>query len=257
MSFLKQEHASGMVGLVLLGMAGLLIVRVTMAGGFANFLDPSNRIDEAVMAQLGKVPGNAILLAQLEQDFPEEHGDFVDAVGAAARAEGPDNRVLVAANGWIARFFAAHARDFAAAPEAVLDSVNAAEHALLSDLQRNDEITCGALVTGTPLDQPLPPALEEKAGALLAARFAAIKAGRTDQQLRLALTPEDGAAMNAALRERGLDDAQMAVLAGEADPGSISKPMACDMAVAFTDAIRAQPPGRRALLIGATMGGVM
>lgn len=256
MSFLKQTHASGMVGLVLLGIAASLIVRVTLAGGFPNFLDPASRIDSAVMRQLEKVPGNAILLAQLEQDFPEEYGDFVDAVGAAARAEGPDNRVLLAANAWIAKFFAAHARDFAAAPDATLDSVNAAEYALLADLQRNDAITCGAMVTGTPLDQPLPAALEEKAGALLAAKFAAIKAGRTDQQLRLALTPEDGAAMQAALRERGLTDEQLAVLAGEADAGSISKPMACEMAVALADAIRAQPQGRRALLIGAMMGGV-
>jgi hypothetical protein len=256
MGFLKQEHASGMVGLVVLGAAALLFVRVTMAGGFENFFDPSNRVDEAVLAQLKKVPGNATLLAQLEQDFPEEHEDFVDTVGAAARAEGADNRVVVAANAWIAGFFAAHARDFAAAPDAVLDKVIAAEQAYYTDLQRNDEITCGAMVTGTPLDRPLPATLEEKAGALVAAKFAAIKAGRTDQQLRLALTPEDGKAMQAALRERGLSDEQLAVLAGEADPGSISKPMACEMAVALTDAIRAQPQGRRALLVGAMMGGV-
>jgi hypothetical protein len=257
MSFLKQEHASGMIGLVVLGIAATLIVRVTLAGGFENYFDPTNRMDEAVQFQLKKVPGNATLLAQLEQDFPDEHDDFVDTVGAAARAEGPDNRVLVAANAWIARFFAAHARDFAAAPDAVLDKVIAAEHAYFADLQKNDEITCGAMVTGTPLDQPLPAALEEKAGALVAAKFAAIKAGRTDQQLRLALTPEDGAAMQAALRERGLVDEQLAVLAGEADPGSISKPMACEMAVALADAIRAQPQGRRSLLVGAMMGGVM
>ena len=257
MSFLKQEHASGMIGLVVLGIAATLIVRVMLAGGFENYFDPTNRMEEAVQFQLKKVPGNATLLAQLEQDFPDEHDDFVDTVGVAARAEGPDNRVLVAANAWIARFFAAHARDFAAAPDAVLDTVIAAEHAYFADLQNNDEITCGAMVTGTPLDQPLPAALEEKAGALVAAKFAAIKAGRTDQQLRLALTPEDGAAMQAALRERGLGDEQLAVLAGEADPGSISKPMACEIAVALTDAIKAQPPGRRALLIGAMMGGVM
>lgn len=257
MSFVKQEHASGMIGLVILGVAATLIVRVLMAGGFENYFDPTNRVDEAVQVQLKKVPGNATLLARLEQDFPDEHENFVDTVGAAARAEGAENRVLVAANAWIARFFAAHARDFAAAPDDVLDTVNAAEHAYFTDLQKNDEITCGAMVTGTPLDQPLPEALEERAGALVAAKFAAIKAGRTARQLRLSLTPEDGAAMQKALRERGLTDEQLAVLAGEADPGSISKPMACEMAVALTDAIKAQPQGRRALLIGAMMGGVM
>jgi hypothetical protein len=255
MSFLTTKHASGMVGLVLVAVAARMVFGAIEAGGFDNYIYPAGKVDKAVMAELGKFPGNAVLLSQLERDFPDEHDDFVDTVGAAARAAGPDNRVLVAANAWMNRFLAAHARDFAAAPLPALDAVIAAEQAYLEDLQAYDEFVCGAVVTGTPLDRPLTSALEEKAGAMVARQFAAIKAGRVDQQLRLALTPRDREAMNAALRERGLLDDQIKVLSGEADPSSISRPLACELAVKVNDAIRAQPDGRRALLIGTKLSG--
>jgi hypothetical protein len=253
MSFIKQQHASGMIGLVLVGIAAAVIVRVTLAGGFANYFEPSRSIDSAVIAQLRNVPGNATLLERLEEDFPDQHDDFVAMVGAAARAEGSDDRVMIAAGQWINRFFEAHARDFAAAPRSSLEAVIAAEHDYVASLQRSDEITCGAVVTGTPLDRPLPEALEAKAGKVVAEKIAAIKAGRVDQQMRLAPTPNDREALLTELQARGLNDAQLEVLAGEADPGSISKPMACEMALAFLSAIRAQPEGRRELLIGTMM----
>lgn len=255
MSFVSTKHASGMVGLVLVAVAARMIFGAIEAGGFDNYIYPAGKVDKAVMAELGKFPGNEVLLTQLERDFPDEHDDFAETVGAAARGSGADDRVLVAANAWMNRFLAAHARDFAAAPLPALDAVISAEQAYLEGLQAYDSFVCGAVVTGAPLDRPLTAALEEKAGAVVARKFAAIKAGRVDQQLRLALTPLDREAMNTALRERGLVEEQIKVLAGEADPSSISQPMACELAVTFNDAVRAQPDGRRALLIGSRLAG--
>jgi hypothetical protein len=245
-----------MVGLVVLGLVARLGFGVVSAGGIENYFYPAGAVDQAVMTELGKFPGNGVLIAQLESDFPDEYKDFVDKVGKAARGQGPDNRVLVAANAWLNRFLAAHARDFAGAPLPALDAVLAAEQAYLTGLQAYDPLVCGAVVTGAPLDKPLTAALEQQAGTLVASQLAAIKAGRTNQQLRFALTPRDREAMAAALKERGLVEDQMKVLSGEADASSISGELACEAAVKVNDAIRAQPEGRRALLVGGKLGGV-
>lgn len=256
MSFLTTKHASGMIGVVILGLVARLGFGVVTAGGIDNYFNPRGAVDQELMAELGKFPGNGVLIARLESDFPDEYKDFVDKIGKAARAQGPDDRVLVVANMWLGDFLAAHTRDFAAAPMPALDAVLAAERAYLEGLAAYDELVCGAVVTGTPLDKPLTPALEEQAGALVASKFAAIKAGRTDQQLRFALTPKDREAVAAALKERGLGEDQLKVLSGEADASSISGEMACEAAVKVNEAIRAQPESRRALLIGAQLGGV-
>jgi hypothetical protein len=256
MSFLTTKHASGMIGVVLLGLVVRLGFGVAAAGGIENYFYPKGAVDQAMMAELSKFPGNGVLIAKLEADFPDEYKDFVSKVSKAARVEGAQNRVPVAANAWLATFLAAHARDFAGAPLPALDAALAAEQTLLEGLQAYDPIVCGAVVTGAPLDKPLTAALEEQAGALMASRFAAIKAGRTDQQLRFAITPKDRAALAAALNERGLVEDQMKVLTGEADPSSISGEMACEAAVKLNEAIRVQPDSSRALLIGAKLGGV-
>lgn len=255
MSFLTTKHASGMVGIVLVGLVVRLGFAVAAAGGVENYFFPGRQVDHALMEQLSKFPGNGVLLAQLERDFPDEHKDFVDTVADAARREGPQNRVLVAANLWLNRFFIAHTRDFAGAPMPALDAVLEAERSYLAGLQAYDEIVCGSVVAGAPLDKPLTAPLEEQAGKLVATKLAAIKAGRVDQQLRFALTPKDREALGEALQKRGIVDDQLAVLTGEAPVSSISHEMACELAVTLNDAVRAQPEGRRALLVGATMGG--
>lgn len=255
MSFLTTKHASGLVGVVLFAYVVRLGFGVAAAGGIENYFYPAGAVNQEVMAELGKFPGNGVLIAQLEADFPDEYKDFVSKVGKAARGTGPDNRVLIVANSWLNGFLAAHARDFAGAPLPALDAVLAAEKTYLAQLQDYDPLVCGAVVTGAPLDKPLTAGLEEQAGALVASKFAAIKAGRTDQQLRFAITPTDREALAAALRERGLVEDQMKVLSGEADPSSISGELACEAAVKLNEAIRAQPDSRRALLIGAQLGG--
>ena len=255
MSFLTAKHASGMIGLVVLGLVARVGFGVVAAGGFNNYFYPAGAVDQEVMAELGKFPGNGVLIAQLEADFPDEYKDFVDKVGKAARAQGPDNQVLVVANSWLGSFLAAHARDFAGAPLPALDAALAAEQTYLAGLQAYDPIVCGAVVTGAPLDKPLTAALEEQAGAVVASKFAAIKAGRTDQQLRFAITPKDREALVGDLKARGLVEDQLKVLSGEADPSSISGELACEAAVTLNEAIRAQPDSRRALLIGAKLGG--
>lgn len=255
MSFLTTKHASGLVGVVLLAYVVRLGLGVVAAGGVENYFNPRGAMDQELMAELGRFPGNGVLIAQLEADFPDEYEDFVDKVGKAARGTGPDNRVLVVANSWLGTFLAAHARDFAGAPLPALDAVLAAEQTYLAGLQAYDPIVCGAVVTGAPLDKPLTATLEEQAGALMASKFAAIRAGRVDQQLRFAITPKDREALVGALEERGLMEDQMKVLSGEADPSSISGELACEAAVTLNEAIRAQPDSRRALLIGAKLGG--
>ncbi|MBA4009048.1 MAG: hypothetical protein C0486_09755 [Erythrobacter sp.] len=255
MSFLTTKHASGLVGVVLLAYVVRLGLGVVAAGGVENYFNPRGAMDQELMAELGKFPGNGVLIAQLEADFPDEYEDFVDKVGKAARGTGPDNRVLVVANSWLGTFLAAHARDFAGAPLPALDAVLVAEQTYLAGLQAYDPIVCGAVVTGAPLDKPLTATLEEQAGALMASKFAAIKAGRVDQQLRFAITPKDREALVGALKERGLMEDQMKVLSGEADPSSISGELACEAAVKLNEAVRAQPDSRRALLIGAQLGG--
>lgn len=255
MSFLTTKHASGLVGVVLLAYVVRLGLGVVAAGGVENYFNPRGAMDQELMAELGRFPGNGVLIAQLEADFPDEYEDFVDKVGKAARGTGPDNRVLVVANSWLGTFLAAHARDFAGAPLPALDAVLAAEQTYLAGLQAYDPIVCGAVVTGAPLDKPLTATLEEQAGALMASKFAAIKAGRVDQQLRFAITPKDREALVGALEERGLMEDQLKVLSGEADPSSISGELACEAAVTLNEAIRAQPDSRRALLIGAKLGG--
>ncbi|MCL9999220.1 MAG: hypothetical protein NBV68_07550 [Erythrobacter sp.] len=256
MSFLTTKHASGMIGLVVLGLVARLGFGVAEAGGIDNYFNPAGAVDQELMAELGKFPGNGVLIAQLQADFPDEYKDFVSKVGKAARGTGPDTRVLVVANTWLNTFLAAHARDFAGAPLPALDAVLAAEQTYLAGLQDYDPIVCGAVATGAPLDKPLTAALEEQAGALVASKFAAIKAGRTDQQLRCAITPKDREALAGDLKQRGLVEDQMKVLSGEVDPSSISGELACEAAVTLNEAIRAQPDSRRALLIGAKLGGV-
>ena len=256
MSFLTTKHASGMIGLVVLGLVARVGFGVVQAGGIDNYFNPRGAVDQEMMAQLGKFPGNGVLIAQLEADFPDEYKDFVARIGKTARAGGGEKQVLLVANTWLGTFLAAHTRDFAAAPLPALDTALAAEQTYLKGLEAYDPIVCGAVVTGTPLDKPLTADLEEKAGAVMASRFAAIKAGRTDQQLRFAITPKDREALAAALKQRGLVEDQMKVLTGEADPSSISGEMACEAAVTLNEAIRAQPDSRRALLIGAKLGGV-
>lgn len=255
MSFLTTKHASGMIGLVVLGLVARVGFGVVQAGGFENYFYPAGAIDKELVAQLGKFPGNGVLIARLEADFPDEYKDFVGKVGKAARAGGGEKQVLLVANRWLGTFLAAHARDFAAAPLPALDAALAAEQTFLAGLEAYDPLVCGAVVAGTPLDKPLTAELEEKAGALVASKFAAIKAGRTDQQLRFAITPKDREALASDLKARGLGEDQMKVLSGEADPSSVSGELACEAAVTLNEAIRAQPDSRRALLIGAKLGG--
>lgn len=255
MAFKDQNHASGMVALVLLAIVGGLIGRVVWAGGVEEYFIPGKAIESEVMAQLEAYPGNEALLEQLETSFPDAYDDFSEVVGAAARGPGGEDRVLIAANTWINRFFANHANDFGAAPLVHLDRVMELEQQFLEDLRAHDEYACAAYAKGQPQDRPLPESFDVTGGEIAKARFAAIRAGRSDQQLRLALNPGHWQALETTMRERGLNDEQIAVVFGEADPQSIGAPLACEMAIELVSAIRAQPDEPRALLIGAYVSG--
>ena len=207
------------------------------------------------MTELETVPGNRVIMEQLEADFPRDFDDFSDVVGAAVRSEEPEDRVIVAANNWITNFFANHSNDFAAAPMTNLDAVIDLELGLLQSLKAHDEFACADYAKGEPQDQPLPEELDQEAGAIVAARFSAIRAGRSDQQLRLLATPSDFDALQQTMADRGLNQEQIAVAFGQADSASIGAPLACKMAIELVNAIRDQPEERRALLIGAYVTG--
>ncbi len=256
MSFANQKTASGMIGFLVIGMVVMLVVRSVLAGGFENVVIPGAALENEIVEQLEAYPGNRVLLARLESDFPRAFDDFSGAMGDAARGPGGEDRVLIAANAWFGNFFASHDRDFAAAPIASLDRVMELEQSFLNSLRDHDEYACANYAKGQAQDKVLPESYDEAAGEIVAARFSAISAGRNDQQLRLGLTPTDYEALEATLRGNGLNDEQIAVVYGEADPASIGAPLACEMALEMVSAIRAQPEERRALLIGAYASGV-
>lgn len=250
MSYVKQTHASGMVGLVLLAVAVSWIAKVVLAGGFENLFDPNAASEAALVEELAAYPGNEMLFEQLETSFPDEYEDFTETLGRAARGPGGEDRVLVAGGEWIARFFARHSNDFAASPIEHLDRVITLEQGFFEDLRAHDEYACAAMAKREPLDQPLPQKFDTAGDAILAARFAAIRGGRSNQQLRFKTTPEDYAAVEATMRGNGLNDEQVEVAFGVADPASIGAPLACEMQIELIRAIRAQPEESRALLIG-------
>jgi hypothetical protein len=256
MSFATQKHASGMIGVLVVGLIGWFIFRAVLAGGFENMMIPGAALENEVVEQLEAYPGNDVLLERLEADFPRAYDDFTEAMGRAARGQGGENRVLVAANVWMGNFFASHDRDFAAAPIANLDRVIDLEQDFLESLRDHDEYACAAYAKGEAQDRKLPESFDAAGGEIVAARFSAIAAGRNDQQLRLGLTPTDYEALEATMRGNGLNDEQIAVVYGAADPASIGAPLACEMAIELVSAIRAQPEERRALLIGSYASGV-
>lgn len=255
MSYSQQKHASGMIGVVILGLVGWLIVRIVLAGGPEEFFIPGAALENEIVAELEAYPGNDVLLEQLETNFPRAFDDFKETLGRAARSDGPEDRVLVVGNRWIAEFFASHDRDFAGAPIANLDAVINLELGFLESLRDHDEYACAAYAKGEPQDEPLPESFDAAGGEIVAARISAILAGRSDQQLRFALSPTDYAALTATLRQNGLNDEQIDVVYGAAEPGSIGAPLACEMALELVKAIRSQPEEPRALLIAAYTSG--
>lgn len=256
MAFKDRTPASGMIAVVLLAVVGSLVARIVWAGGFDNYFVPGAAQENAMMESLAKYPGNAAFMEELEASFPREYDEFSEAIGQAVRGPGGDDRVVIAGNAWMNRFFANHARDFAASPIERLDKVMELEQQFLGELQAHDEYECEAYSKGLPFEAPLPERFDELSGEISRARIAAIRGGRSDQQLRLRLTPSNWEALEAALRERGLNDAQIAVLFGEAEPGSIGAPLACEMAIELVNAIREQPETPRALLTSAYVSGV-
>lgn len=256
MAFKDRTPASGMLALVLLAIVGSLVGRVVYAGGFENFFIPGKAEENAIMADLAEYPGNAVFMEELEASFPREYDDFSEAVGRAMRAPGGEDRVVIAANTWVNGFFANHARDFAAAPIDQLDRVMELEQEFLAELRAHDEYACAAYAKGDPFEKPLPDRFDQMSGEISRARIAAIRGGRSDQQLRLKLNPGHWQALDDSLRANGLNDEQVAVLFGEAEPGSIGAPLACEMAIELVGAIRTQPEEPRALLISAYVSGV-
>ena len=255
MSFSDRKSASSMIGVLIFGLVAWLVVRIFWAGGFENFFVPGAALENEIVAELEAYPGNDVLLSRLEADFPKAYEDLKETLGRAARSAGPENRILVAANQWVVRFFASHDRDFAAAPIANLDTVMELEQNFLEALRDHDEYACAAYAKAEPQDRPLPESFDIMGGEIVGSRISAIQAGRGDQQLRLGLSQLDYDALTETLRSNGLNDAQIDVVYGEAEPGSIGAPLACEMAIELVRAIRAQPEEPRALLIGRYVSG--
>ena len=255
MAFSDQKHASGLIGVVILGIVGSLIVRIFWAGGIENFFDPELALGNEVIEQLEAYPGNEVVFERLEEDFPDAYQDFTLTLSRAAQMEGPEDRVLIAGNNWINMFFASYAEDFKAAPLPALDNVMALEAQFLRDLKAHDEFACAFYARNEPQDQPLPESFDEASAEIVTARFDTILAGRRDQQLRLGITPSMYEAVEQTMRDKGLNDEQISVVFGEAEPGTIGAPLACEMAIELVDAIREQPDDARALLNGAYASG--
>ena len=256
MAFKDQTPASGLVALVLLAIVLSVIGRAIYAGGFENFFIPGKAEENAVMEKLADYPGNAVFMEELEASFPDAYDDLSKALGRAARGPGGEDRVVIAGQAWMNGFFANHARDFAGAPIDRLDRVMELEQEFLGNLRDHDEYACAAYAKGEPFEAPLPEAFDELSGEISSARIAAIRGGRSDQQLRLKLNPGHWQALDDTLRARGLNDEQVSVLFGAAEPGSIGAPLACEMAIELVSAIREQPEEPRALLTSVYVSGV-
>lgn len=255
MAYTDQKLPHKMLGVFLLVVVVGMAIRYFVAGGFIEYYSPDKRLENDIAAELEKQPGGAMLLARLEADFPDRHDDLLETLTRAAKADGPPDRIGKAANQWIAGFFANHENDFKAAPIESLDKVIDLEAKMLATMQSDYPEICTDYAYGVPQKMALPEDIRTVSDTIMDARFAAIKAGRVDQQMRLALTPPDFEALNKTLVAQGTNAEQLAYIDGSSDGIDLSDEEACGAAVNLVSAVRAQPEYQRALLIGAYVVG--
>lgn len=254
MSFTRTVAPSQMIGAVI----GLLVlgyaVRFLLAGGIEEYFNPNKKYENAIVAAFEKQPGNLAVLRAMERQFPQEYDDFLGTMTKAA-ASGREEDILRDGSAYLQQFAAKHAGDFSNAPDALLVRVADAESRLLSSLAAGSMEDCADYVFGTLQPaRPLAPETRKLLGETAAARIEAISGGRTNQTVRLGVTPTEGKALIAAMKARGANAAQLGAMRGEIDPETLSVEDRCNAGINLLEGIRAQPPEVEALLASDLLG---
>jgi hypothetical protein len=254
MSFLNQKSAASMVGIVLLVIATSYGVRIAMAGGFAEFLDPSERLETQLENALSENPGYLAAMQAMETEYPEDYDDFLEAMTRTVQTGGDEAAMVTAGNRAIGQFLNDRRRDFVDAPSASLAAARKAERALLVGLQAESPVACGDYIFGTiqPAD-PLSPKANKLLGDAVAAKVRAMGAGRRDRQMRFGVTPMDVDALAKAMQDGGASKAQVDALLREGDIAQLTDEQQCDAAARMMAALDTLPVDSADLLTGALL----
>lgn len=255
MSFLSKELDSNKIGIVIGIIVVGLIGRIIWAGGIEEYFSPNKQVENAIVSALESQPGGAIMLSQLESDFPLEYEDLLSAMtNQAVRDQSPDN-IVEAGNQWLRRFFASHSKDFKFAPIGSLDTVLSTEATALAAMYEHEPQLCDNYIRGWALPGNLPEKVSQSIGSAVAAKFAAIRAGRDDQQLRLDLTPYDLGELTNALTAGGMNEDELAFVLDGVRDGVEESGEKCKAIQGLVAGVQNQPEDRRALLVSAIVVG--
>lgn len=249
MSFLSERSPSQMVGGFIAVLVLGLAVRAFYAGGIVEYFDPAKRIENRLVEALEQRPGDAAVLAAMKEHFPLDYETLLDDMSRSVGSGAGPQDVANTGAGFLRRFMHNHRNDFSNAPSSYLETVLAGEVALLGRLAVESPVACDDYVKGRlQYDDPLSPEVWKLLGESGANYVEAMAAGRRDQQLRLATTPSDLAALGETLAQRGASRAQLAALEA-GDFSTVSYDEQCDAALRLVEAIDAQPEDRQALLV--------
>ena len=249
MSFLSEVSASQKIGAVIVALVLGFAARAFTAGGVEEYLFPAKRVENRIEEALAAHPGNLAVLGAMQTHFPDEYDDMLDAMADSAIADAADDQVLAVGTAQLGAFLHRHRNDFANAPDAALADVLHRSSEALSALYRDDPVACNNFAYGRndPV-KPLPPATQALLGEAIAARVRAMAAGRTQQTVRLHVTPTDLAALESGMREAGASAGQLALFFGATSDPSLSAGGACEAMILLHAAIAAQEAGTRELL---------
>ncbi len=256
MSFLSERSAGEKLGGFIAVLVLAYLARFLWAGGIEEYFSPSKRIENQLVAALEQRPGDLAILRAMEEHFPLDYEDLLEGMTDAGLARGSEGEIAEAGSGFLRRFMASHKNDFAAAPTPYLDTVLQAEVAVLRRLASESPVACDDYVKGRlQYNDPLSEEARRLLGESGAAYVEAMAAGRRDQQLRLATTPADLAALGQTMAERGASREQLAAL-DAGDFQSLAYADQCDGVLRLVEGIDAQPDARQALLTTTFLGPV-
>ncbi len=244
------QKISFVVGLIALS----LVARFVWAGGVEEYFNPAKQVENQIVEVLEERPGDLALLRAMEDYFPLQYDELLEAMTYVAQRDASPDAVSQAGSAQLAQFMANHRTDFALAPQQSLDAVLTAERKLLEALRTEEPVYCADYLFGTliPTD-PLSPESNQLMGEAAAARVQAMAAGRADQQLRMKATPRDIASLSDTMRAEGASDMQIAVLFENGNPATLSSAEQCDSMLQMLRSMEKQPDARRALLTGSLL----
>ncbi|MXP47293.1 hypothetical protein GRI43_07795 [Altererythrobacter luteolus] len=251
MSYLSEASGSQKVGFFIAVVIAGLMARFFWAGGIEEYFNPSKQVENQIVEVLEARPGDLAVLRAMEQSFPLQYDELLEAMTDAGMQNAPPEMVIEAGSRQLGQFMASHRNDFAAAPLPSLDAVAGKERELLASLQRDEPVYCADYLFGTLIpSDPLSQESSRLIGETAAARVQAMAAGRADQQLRLDITPAILDGLADTMKDEGASAQQLAVIFGDADSATLSAEQQCDSALRMLSSIESQTDTRRALLIG-------